>query len=115
MCTRASTTAKKALKEQASLADFDPERWLTTKASGELQHDPNAAPMQSFGAGIRGCFGKRLAYLNLRLFHAYVLWNCDPQPTSTANDFAGHDAMGHIPNTLEIRLAETGIVRHAYF
>lgn len=50
---------KDRLKYQAAdLGDFRPERWLKNTAEGEVQFDPQAAPMQTFGLGTRGCFGE---------------------------------------------------------
>ncbi|CAD6567741.1 MAG: hypothetical protein TREMPRED_003967 [Tremellales sp. Tagirdzhanova-0007] len=43
---------------------FDPDRWLD--ADGFF--DPNAGPSLPFGSGVRGCFGKNLALLELRVF-----------------------------------------------
>ncbi|KAG6142975.1 hypothetical protein E4U38_004761 [Claviceps purpurea] len=66
------------------VADFRPERWLKTSGektgtdAGEfdnLEYDCNAGPMLSFGAGSRGCFGKRLAYLEMRIMITLLVWN----------------------------------------
>ncbi|KAG6233464.1 hypothetical protein E4U26_002014 [Claviceps purpurea] len=66
------------------VADFRPERWLKTNGektgtdAGEfdnLEYDCNAGPMLSFGAGSRGCFGKRLAYLEVRIMITLLVWN----------------------------------------
>lgn len=54
---------------------FIPERWLTEDEQGTLVYDAQAGPMLSFGLGIRGCFGKRLAYLTLRVLFTQLLWN----------------------------------------
>lgn len=34
-----------------------------------------AAPMLTFGGGLRACFGKRLAYLNMRIMVALIVWH----------------------------------------
>ncbi|KAG6006805.1 hypothetical protein E4U21_006696 [Claviceps maximensis] len=67
------------------IGHFKPERWLKTSVNsttrtgvGEfdnLQFDPTAGPMLTFGAGPRGCFGKRLAYLELRVKIVLLVWN----------------------------------------
>lgn len=52
-------STKYHLKYQAAdLKDFRPERWLKSTNAGEVQFDPQAAPMQTFGLGTRGCFGE---------------------------------------------------------
>ena len=36
-----------------------PERWLVKNATtGELDFDPRAGAQQTFGGGLRGCFGE---------------------------------------------------------
>ncbi|KAG6272113.1 hypothetical protein E4U49_002954 [Claviceps purpurea] len=66
------------------IAQFAPERWLKTSGdktrtdAGEfdnVEYDCNAGPMLSFGAGSRGCFGKRLAHLEMRIMIALLVWN----------------------------------------
>ncbi|KAG6023414.1 hypothetical protein E4U40_003969 [Claviceps sp. LM458 group G5] len=66
------------------IAQFAPERWLKTSGdktrtgTGEfdnVEYDCNAGPMLSFGAGTRGCSGKRLAYLEMRIMITLLVWN----------------------------------------
>ncbi|KAG6094704.1 hypothetical protein E4U30_003099 [Claviceps sp. LM220 group G6] len=67
-----------------AIAQFNPERWLKTRddetgtGTGEfdnVEYDCNAGPMLSFGAGPRVCFGKRLAYLEMRIMITLLVWN----------------------------------------
>ncbi|KAK4447007.1 cytochrome P450 [Podospora aff. communis PSN243] len=53
---------------------FKPERWLVKDADDKTRFDPAAGPMLGFSAGNRGCWGQRLAYLEIRIFLAVVLW-----------------------------------------
>jgi cytochrome P450 len=53
------------------IGEFRPERWLG--ADGAF--DPAAGPQLAFGLGVRGCYGKRLAYLEMRIVLTLVLWN----------------------------------------
>ena len=46
---------------------FRPERWLITNADGEEEFDATAGPHLAFGLGPRACFGRRLAYLQMRI------------------------------------------------
>ncbi|KAG6084455.1 hypothetical protein E4U30_003101 [Claviceps sp. LM220 group G6] len=78
------------------IAQFAPERWLKTSGdktgtdAGEfdnIEYNCNAGPMLSFGAGSRGCFGKRLAYLEMRIMITLLVWNfafekCAPELSS---------------------------------
>lgn len=54
---------------------FEPERWLEEDQDGNLVYNSQAGPMLSFSLGIRGCFGKRLAYLTLRALFTMLIWN----------------------------------------
>ncbi|KAK7946580.1 uncharacterized protein PG986_010901 [Apiospora aurea] len=56
---------------------FRPERWLKAdEEDGSKQSfDPQAGPMITFGLGLRSCFGKRLAYLEMRMMLALLVWN----------------------------------------
>lgn len=40
-----------------TLGEFRPERWLAKNKAGELEFSPRAGPQQTFGGGLRGCFG----------------------------------------------------------
>lgn len=53
------------------LNEFHPGRWLS--ADGDF--DPNAASSLSFSGGARGCFGQRIAMLEMRVFLAVLMWN----------------------------------------
>ena len=61
--------------DEDSMHLFIPERWLKTNENGEVEYDPHAGPILPFGLGPRGCFGKRLAYLELRMVLALLVWN----------------------------------------
>ena len=56
---------------------FRPERWLVTSDGSEIRFDGHAGPVLAFGLGARGCFGRRLAYLEIRLVLALLVWNLD--------------------------------------
>lgn len=57
--------------------EFHPERWLrpSEDGTGELVFDPKAGPMLTFSAGPRMCWGRRLAYLELKLVVTLFVWN----------------------------------------
>lgn len=54
---------------------FLPERWLRKDEDGKVVYDSQAGPMLSFSLGIRGCFGRRLAYLTMRVLFTLLIWN----------------------------------------
>lgn len=58
---------------------FKPERWLVPASSGKdtglkYEFDSSAGPVLAFGLGVRSCFGKRLAYLELRILLTVIIW-----------------------------------------
>ncbi|KAF2251175.1 cytochrome P450 [Trematosphaeria pertusa] len=64
--------------ESRDMSAFDPERWLVRKeGTDEVEFDANAAPQIAFGMGPRSCWGRRLAYLELRMVATLVVWNFD--------------------------------------
>ncbi|KAG5940131.1 hypothetical protein E4U60_000602 [Claviceps pazoutovae] len=96
---------------------FKPERWLKTRGdktrtgAGEfdnLEYDCNAGPMLSFGAGSRGCFGKRLAYLEKRIMISLLVWNftfekCAPE----LSDYVERDEFTCVPTCCYVKLQRT--------
>lgn len=65
---------------------FVPERWLAQDAEGHMVYDAQAGPMLGFSLGLRGCFGKRLAYLTLRTLFTLLLWNFELHPVPAELD-----------------------------
>ncbi|KAM5341298.1 hypothetical protein ACJ41O_014329 [Fusarium nematophilum] len=53
---------------------FKPERWLVRDDKGEEEHSAAAGPSIPFGLGLRGCFGRKLAYMELRLLTTLLVW-----------------------------------------
>jgi cytochrome P450 len=65
--------------DAATIAKFAPERWLKTDRSGDdekerTMFDAQAGPQMAFGTGPRGCFGRRLAYLEMRIAIVLLMW-----------------------------------------
>ncbi|OJJ03892.1 hypothetical protein ASPVEDRAFT_43380 [Aspergillus versicolor CBS 583.65] len=61
--------------DDPDLAPFRPERWIS---HGQLNLD--AAPRVAFGLGPRGCPGKRLAYMEIKVGLVSVMWNFEMLP-----------------------------------
>ncbi|KAK8090591.1 Cytochrome P450 monooxygenase alt3 [Apiospora phragmitis] len=55
---------------------FIPERWLPLSEGSEFAND-NRAAMQPFSYGPRNCIGLNMAYAEIRLVLARLLWNFD--------------------------------------
>jgi cytochrome P450 len=86
-----SQTSKDRVGEwhSSDISLFKPERWLryNTALQNEhgdefdgLEYDANAGPFLTFGAGPRSCFGKKLAYMELRVVLVLLVWNFDFEP-----------------------------------
>jgi len=90
-----------------TLGDFQPERWLRTNAQGEVDFDNRAGPMQQFGAGVRGCFGRKLAMLGLRAVFTMLIMTFElrPIPDELAS-WASEDLLTHQPQQTYVRLRE---------
>lgn len=97
---------------------FRPERWLqrTTgvqnngKGDGEfegLEYNINSGPFLTFGGGPRGCFGRKLAYMELRIVLAMLVWNfafeACPEELSS---YDGIDAATVVPKQCYVRLKQ---------
>lgn len=85
-----SHTLKNEAKHKAwdphNMSVFQPERWLVTSSSNEkeFEFDAAAGPQLAFGLGTRGCYGKRLAYLQLRILLTLIVWNFELLPCPEA-------------------------------
>lgn len=56
--TSRESKGKNGSWDQATISDFDPERWLEEDDEGKVVFNSRAGPTMPFGAGPRGCFGK---------------------------------------------------------
>ena len=68
---------------------FIPERWLpssTADSTSPFYKDHRGAS-QPFGLGPRNCLGKNLAYSEMRVILARVLWNFDLQLCEESADW----------------------------
>lgn len=72
---------------------FQPERWLARTETNEETFDSSAGPTLPFGLGLRGCFGRRLAYLELKLLVTLLVWTFEflpcPKELSTYKNIEG--------------------------
>ncbi|KAL7623509.1 hypothetical protein AAE478_007192 [Parahypoxylon ruwenzoriense] len=85
-----------AWDENRDMRTFEPERWLVTRPNGEVEFDGTAGPQLIFGLGPRGCFGKRLAYVEMRVFTTLLCWNFDMvQAPKSLSSHAAADGISH--------------------
>lgn len=73
---------------------FHPERWLDdAKANPKSPfYKDDRAAVQTFGVGPRSCVGKPLAWAELRLILARVVWAFDVQQANTRNGIVDWDS-----------------------
>lgn len=63
--------------------------------------------MQTFGGGLRGCFGKKLAHLGLRIIFTLIVWNFELQALpEELRDFKAKDVLTHRPQRVYLRLRD---------
>ncbi|KKP05781.1 cytochrome P450 monooxygenase [Trichoderma harzianum] len=98
------------------ISQFRPERWLQrtaeAKSDGEggaefegIEYNANSGPFLTFGGGPRGCFGKKLAYMELRIVMAMLVWNFEFQPCpAELSSYEGIDAATVVPKQCYVRL-----------
>lgn len=87
---------------------FLPERWLKTEEGGATAFDSQAGPFLTFSNGVRGCFGRRLAYLELRFLMTLVFWNFELGPLpEELNTFEAVDSLTTKPVKCFVRISET--------
>ncbi|KAF4548168.1 Cytochrome P450-like protein 34 [Elsinoe fawcettii] len=80
------------------IGDFVPERWLKRDEKGEKVFDPRAGPSLPFGGGPRGCFGKKLAYLELKILFTLMMWRFELKKAPEAlSGYAAMDTLTHKP------------------
>lgn len=101
--------------EDGRMADFRPERWLVAApADGSVQpeatfegfvFDPTAGPMMAFSLGPRGCFGRRLAYVTLKILTTLIMWNFELLPCGEKlSSYKAHDMLTNRPDFCYVRL-----------
>lgn len=91
--------------DPSNISDFMPERWLVADEKGEVSYDAKAGPFQAFGAGLRGCYGRKLAELNLRTFFTLIMWEYKVLPPPDAyRSYIGLDKAMHQPQQCYLRL-----------
>lgn len=100
---------QKKWDETKDLDAFDPERWLFKNEKDQIVFDPNAGPQLNFGMGPRGCWGRKIAWIQLRLMTVLMIWNFNflevPQP------MRGREAMDtvlHLATDCYVRVEKRG-------
>jgi cytochrome P450 len=69
---------------------FDPERWLVRK-NQDIRFDGASNSHLAFGLGIRGCWGRKLAELEMKMTTAMLTWSF--AMLSVSEELSGHDGV----------------------
>lgn len=100
--------------DPTNIGEFAPERWLK-REKNELDgierdiFDPQAGPQLAFGAGLRGCFGRRLAYLEMRITIVLLIWSFEfLELNDELNNFDGVDFFAVTPRDCYVKLERIG-------
>lgn len=97
------------LWDTSDITVFKPERWIKTDEKGVETFDAHAGPTLQFGGGIRGCFGKKMAYLEMRVFVALLVCNFDLEAVpEKLRGFGAFDSLTHKPKQCYVALKEAG-------
>lgn len=112
--TRSTTSQQAAKKEISAWGDdheaFKPSRWLVQEGNQTI-FDINAGPSMPMSAGPRGCFGKRLALMELKFILAIMLLNFDFLPVEQELDSDGaNEVIARQPVQCFVRLRALEIV-----
>ncbi|TQN70001.1 Cytochrome P450 monooxygenase TRI13 [Colletotrichum shisoi] len=105
-----SRAAKARAWDDADIGLFRPERWLVESAAqGAAKFDQQAGPQLAFGLGTRGCFGRRLAYLELRIILTLIVWNFELLPCpEKLSGYGAREGLTYKPKDCYVRLAALG-------
>lgn len=92
------------------IAKFKPERWLVTDDDGGIKFNPSAGPMLIFSLGPRGCWGRRMAYLEMRIVLTLIIWNFELLDVpGELGGWEAVDKIAHQPQKCYVRLAKAEI------
>ncbi|KAL4946454.1 hypothetical protein BDV06DRAFT_234057 [Aspergillus oleicola] len=76
--------------DRSDISVFNHDRWIVSDAEKGDQFNPAAGPQLAFGLGARGCYGRRLVYLEMRVLLTLVLWSFELLPCP--RDLSGYHA-----------------------
>lgn len=91
--------------DPSDMAKFNPGRWLIDGENGGKEFNAAAGPLLTFGLGPRGCYGRRLAYIEMKIFLTLLVWNFELQKCpAELSGYASMDALTHAPQQCFVRL-----------
>lgn len=103
----ANAKALTGLWDDVDIGAFKPERWLKS-TDGAVAFDPMAGPSLPFGAGPRGCYGRRLALQALRIQIALAVWHFElKQCPAELSGYNSVQKFAREPTQCYVRLSRT--------
>lgn len=104
--SRANNAAARENWDSAAPEEFRPERWLREGRGPMPIFDPAAGPALAFSAGNRGCWGKRLGYLELRIVLALLVWSFEFSISDKFSSLETVNSLASAPKHLIITMTE---------
>ncbi|KAK1720886.1 cytochrome P450 [Colletotrichum lupini] len=105
MRSKSSQNAKARAWDDADITHFKPERWLADANDSPPEFDQQAGPQLAFGFGTRGCYGRRLAYLEMRIIVTMIVWNFQLLPCpKELSGYAPKEGFTYKPKDCYVRL-----------
>ncbi|OAP64682.1 hypothetical protein AYL99_00654 [Fonsecaea erecta] len=94
--------------DEDDMKTFRPERWLVQDLeTGKEVFDAQAGPHLAFGLGPRACFGRRLAYLQMRIIVVMMIWNFELRETPpTVSSWAATNKLARHPRMCYVSLGK---------
>lgn len=87
------------------MAEFNPKRWLVDE-DGKKSFDATAGPLFSFGQGPRECYGRRMAYLEMKVALTLLVWKFGLQKCpEELSSYDAVDKLTRVPQQCFVRLA----------
>ena len=77
--------------DPADMGAFNPDRWLTRDDKGAEMYNARAGPQLAFGLGPRSCFGRKLAYVEMRMMFVLIIWHFELKKAPP--ELSGHAAV----------------------
>ncbi|KAH7408175.1 cytochrome P450 [Phaeosphaeria sp. MPI-PUGE-AT-0046c] len=103
--TSQQTKDRYGVWDRERVSEFRPERFLTMESKETIIFNAYAGPVLAYGAGLRSCFGIKLAVLELKIIITMIVWTFELQETPCQlSSFKAHDKNTHRPNQTFLRL-----------
>lgn len=73
---RKANGGKQESWDHKGMKGFNPDRWMhRDPETGNMVYNSLAGPNPNFGGGARGCYGRKMAYMELRMAFCLIIWS----------------------------------------